>query len=101
AKLTCNFIVVDTLKVYPGTPLYDRYKDRVTFSLYPYVNKFTDEKLNEKAEKHRQLLYREFYLRLSVINNLPKRTLLTALTKDSILLKYVWKRAGSKLFSSE
>jgi radical SAM superfamily enzyme YgiQ (UPF0313 family) len=61
ARKYCDFIVVDTLKVYPGTPLFDKFKELVTFSLYPYTNTFNNQIYKNAAEQKRKWFYKSFY----------------------------------------
>ena len=37
--------VAEGLILYPGTALYEKHKDLIDFSLFPYVNKFKDPKI--------------------------------------------------------
>lgn len=92
AKQTCDYILVDTLKVYPGTPLFDKLREQVTFTLYPYQNYFSDEKRNKMAAARRSYFYRKFYLSQSFVLQIPFK-ILPHLSQLKVMVKYVMKRA--------
>ncbi|MEX0812918.1 MAG: radical SAM protein [Chitinophagales bacterium] len=66
-KADFNFITIGELIAYPGTLLYERMKDDVEFSIFPYVNKFKDERLNENAYKFQRYFFRKFYFNYKTI----------------------------------
>ncbi len=70
-----NYVVVDTLKVYPGTPLYNKFQDLIDFSLIPYRNKFKDSAFNSEAAKNRKDFYRKFYFSMNYVFNSPLKNL--------------------------
>lgn len=78
AKKTCDFIVVDYLKVYPGTPLFDKISNKVNFSLYPYINEFKDPQHNAMAAAKRSAMYRGFYFSSNFLLRSPKHILKSA-----------------------
>ena len=57
-----SFIVISTLKPYPGTVLFDEFRNEIDFSLIPYNNEFSSQEIVEKAKIHQKLLTRKFYL---------------------------------------
>jgi len=71
------------LTLYPGTDLYEKYKDQVSFKLFPYENKFKDENLNNIYQKRLSLFNRKFYLSKKIIDaslvaiKRPKQTIQT------------------------
>ncbi|MCS6933614.1 MAG: B12-binding domain-containing radical SAM protein [Chitinophagales bacterium] len=95
AKELCHFAIVDTLKIYPGTPLHNRYKHLLHFSLMPYKNEFTDPLLTQKATKHRKYIYRKFYFRPAQLFNFPLSIYTDASIKDTI--PYVFKMVSRKV----
>lgn len=56
-----SFIVVSTLKPYPGTVLFDQYKNELDFSLVPYKNEFFQNEMNLNAINHQQYFMRKYY----------------------------------------
>jgi len=54
---------VGELTPYPGTELYELLKDQVEFSLFPYVHRFKDPSITEKAMRYRDLFHQRFYMR--------------------------------------
>ncbi len=92
AKKTCDYILVDTLKVYPGTPLFEKLKHQVNFSLYPYINYFTDEAHNKIAAKRRSYFYRKFYFSQEFVFQSPMK-LLPHLSHAKVAINYIFKRA--------
>lgn len=58
-----SFIAVAEITPYPGTALYNRLRDRVDFSLFPYKNEFKDRTLHENFLKNERIFFRRFYLR--------------------------------------
>jgi anaerobic magnesium-protoporphyrin IX monomethyl ester cyclase len=53
--------------LYPGTPLYERHKDQIDFSLFPYINKFRDERVEKAFLQKQSLFYKNFYMRPTFI----------------------------------
>lgn len=87
-----DYILVSTLTLYPGTPLYERLSDRFEFSLFPSKGRFKDPSLEERAKLWERRFYREFYLsprylfaRLAGLVRRPRETLANA----RLLLDYV------------
>lgn len=72
AKKAFHYVVADTLKIYPGTPLFEKMGHLVTFSLLPYKNDFTDTAHDAVAEKRRSRFYRSFYLSGNFLLHSPK-----------------------------
>ncbi len=57
-----DYIVVSKLIPYPGTPLFEKLKDDIEFSLLPYKNEFKDRSLEKKYKLWEKEFYRRFYL---------------------------------------
>jgi radical SAM superfamily enzyme YgiQ (UPF0313 family) len=72
AKKYFNFVAVDTLKVYPGTPLFEKIGHDVQFSLMPYQNEFKDKAFIVKSNARRSFFYRKFYFSINFISNLMR-----------------------------
>jgi radical SAM superfamily enzyme YgiQ (UPF0313 family) len=62
-KSKLDFVVVSQLIPYPGTPLFEKLKEKTNFSLFPYKNEFKDEKISSKYHNLEKKFYREFYFR--------------------------------------
>jgi anaerobic magnesium-protoporphyrin IX monomethyl ester cyclase len=52
---------------YPGTPIYKKYEEKIEFSLFPYKNKFRDDKISSTAKMRVKKFYRMFYFRPKLI----------------------------------
>jgi radical SAM superfamily enzyme YgiQ (UPF0313 family) len=68
-----SFIVVSTLKPYPGTVLFEQYKNELKFSLVPHKNEFLQKEVNLSTINHQQYFMRKYYfhpiiwLRISIL----------------------------------
>lgn len=58
-----DFIGVNILTPYAGTPFFEMVKDDIVFSLVPYECRFKDDSIARNAAKRERKLYRDFYLR--------------------------------------
>jgi len=68
-----DYMGVTALTAYPGTPLFEKLKDQIDFSILPYVNRFKDEELNARREKWEKEFYKRFYFRpRQIFHNLKK-----------------------------
>jgi len=65
SKLT--FVILSELVPYPGTPLFPMMKDKINFSLMPYVNEYKDPKLRAQYHKWEKEFYFRFYFRPAYI----------------------------------
>ncbi len=93
-----NYVVVDTLKIYPGTPIFDKFKESVDFSLVPYQNEFLDESFNRQAVLFRKKFYRNFYFSIDYLFNAPVKNLMN-FDHLGILVDYVWNMAKTSSLS--
>jgi len=84
AKRTSNYIAVDALIVYPGTPLFEKFGHLVTFSLYPYRNSFSDPEHVRLAEQRKNRFFRSFYLTPGVFTRVPLRSFLHSTLKRAV-----------------
>lgn len=91
AKKTSNFIAVDTLIVYPGTPLFEKLKHLVSFSLFPYKNMFTSAEHNKIAEARKNKFYRKFYLTPGFLMRAPLKAFSHIALKNAV--PYVLRRS--------
>lgn len=73
ARRFFDYVVVDAIKLYPGTPLFEKMGHLVHFSLVPYQNYFLDPTYNQIGEKRRSRFYREFYFSTNFLRRLPKQ----------------------------
>jgi radical SAM superfamily enzyme YgiQ (UPF0313 family) len=62
-QLDLEYVNATDITPYPGTRLFGELKDKVTFSLFPYLCTFRDRQLQEKGLKLSKLFFYNFYLR--------------------------------------
>lgn len=62
-----DFATVGQTVPYPGTHLYDQYKDQVQFSLFPYTNEWKNAGRRKQLRTWEQRFLREMYFRPSYI----------------------------------
>jgi anaerobic magnesium-protoporphyrin IX monomethyl ester cyclase len=55
-----DYVGIGGLVLYPGTALFNRYRDQLEFSLLPYVNRFKDEELQRRYLRWNKELYNAF-----------------------------------------
>lgn len=94
-----DYIVVKTLKIWPGTELYKKYIDAIQFHLFPFENKFKDPLLEQKAIEREKRFYREFYMRPEYIVKQLKNLLIhprQIIYGFCGLLKYIFSRKNYK-----
>ncbi len=60
-QIDLDYIIVEKLTPYPGTKLFEDLKDNIIFSLFPYSNRFKDNRLEEKAIRLEKSFYHKFY----------------------------------------
>lgn len=60
-----DFVSVGELTPYPGTELFNRFKDKISFSILPYHSSFINSPNTYK--KYESLFYTKYYLRLNYI----------------------------------
>lgn len=68
-KAEFDFILVSQLIPYPGTPLYEKFKNDIDFSILPYHNKFKDRSMENLFHEREKEFYRRFYLRKEYVQN--------------------------------
>lgn len=64
-----SLAAIEGLSLYPGTKLYDLYKDEIEFNLFPYTNEFKDPGIKILHEERKSIFYKKFYLRPSFLKN--------------------------------
>lgn len=81
-----DFIAISRLCLYPGTPLFERMRDNIDFSLFPYRNQFRDKRLERESIEKEKAFYLSFYLDflyllriIRVFVKKPKQTILLSL----------------------
>lgn len=68
-----DFITIGELIAYPGTSMYNKLRDGVDFSVFPYKNEFKDESLRENAYEFQRYFFRRFYFNPKVIFGIIKK----------------------------
>lgn len=58
-----SFASFNPLTPYPGTGLFDQVKHLIDFEIYPYKNRWKDEKIYDKFDSDKLKFYKGFYLR--------------------------------------
>lgn len=56
-----NFASINPLTPYPGTALFERLREDVEFSIFPYKNDFKDKNLAETFADRKKHFYKSFY----------------------------------------
>ncbi len=82
-KSKLDFVIVSQLILYPGTPLFEKLREEINFSLFPYKNEFKDKEILSKYHKREKAFYREFYFRPSYI--IKRIQMLLSFPKESFL----------------
>lgn len=84
-KIKFDFVVASRLCLYPGVPLFEKARQDIDFSLFPYRNKFKDDKIEYESMSREKIFYRSFYFDpLCIIRTFrffwskPKKTILLA-----------------------
>ncbi|MEW6087679.1 MAG: radical SAM protein [bacterium] len=96
-----DYILVKKLKLWPGTDIYEKYKDKIQFNLFPFENRFKDPMDEQKSTLNEKKFYREFYLRPSYIIKQAKNLLShpgELLKGFFTLLKYLFSNKTNKDF---
>jgi len=66
-ELNFDYVVVFKAISYPGTVLFDDFKDKVEFSLFPYMNRLKDADLDKAYGEWERKFYSSYYLRPAYI----------------------------------
>ena len=77
-------IAVSKLIAYPGTPLYEKLRKEVDFSLFPYKNIFKNGLKDDEIFRWQKRFYREFYFRPTYIAK--KAQLIFSKPKESLII---------------
>jgi len=91
-KSDLTFAIVFELIPYPGTPLFPLMKDKINFSLMPYVNEYKDPELRERFHKWEKEFYYKFYFRPKYIARSMARAIskpIETVTSALKLLKFI------------
>jgi anaerobic magnesium-protoporphyrin IX monomethyl ester cyclase len=75
AAANFDYIGIGGLVLYPGTPLFEVYKDQVEFSLFPYVNRFKDNSLQKRYVRWNNELYDSFLYSGNFLKKMVGKTL--------------------------
>ena len=57
-----SFIAVSGLMFYPGTAMFEKNKHLLEFNIYPYSNRFSDPRMEDRKYRLEKEFYRRFYL---------------------------------------
>ena len=68
-----DLAIIDTIALYGGTPLLERFKEAAEFQLIPYVSQWRDPEVVQEALNRERILYRKFYFRPKTILRLISR----------------------------
>ena len=90
-KSDINFASYNPMTPYPGTALFNQFKDEINFSIYPYKNEWKNKEILVTYEKRKKQFYKQFYFRFRFL-----------LINNRILLKYIQQAPlmGYKLIQS-
>ncbi len=91
-----DFISINILTPYKGTPFFEQVKDEIDFSLIPYVCRFKDDSIARRTAVHERRLFRGFYLRPSTIWR--HRGLVLRYPHRTLRLAYMMLRHWGKAF---
>ena len=62
-----DLVIVDTLSIYGGSDLTQRYKQEVEFQLLPYISRWKNPEVERVALQREKTLYRQFYFRPRIL----------------------------------
>ncbi|MBI5418372.1 radical SAM protein [Candidatus Poribacteria bacterium] len=79
-KENFDFVVVTRLKFSPGTEIFEKYKDKIKFNLFPYKVAFDEPGYDEKTLLWEKLFYRKFYFRFRYYLKKLKLMLISPIT---------------------
>lgn len=97
-SLELDYATMGQTVPYPGTHLYEQYKDRVEFSLYPYRNEWKDPGRRAQLLRWEAQLYRDLYLRVPYLARHAARFIKhprTAFAAGRALLPHMLGRHGN------
>ena len=70
-----DYITVNKLIAYPGTELFEKLKDQINFSLFPYKNEWKNSNIEKRTEQMEKEFYKRFYYRKKFILKNAKKIL--------------------------
>jgi len=62
-----DLVIVDTLSIYGGSDLTQRFKQDVEFQLLPYISRWKNPEVERVALQREKTLYRQFYFRPRIL----------------------------------
>lgn len=62
-----DWIIVDSIAVYGGSTLAERFRDEIEFQLIPYVSRWREAEIDRVGLNRERILYRQFYLRPHIL----------------------------------
>ena len=74
-KTGLDYVVVEKLTPYPGTPLFERMRGQIDFQLFPYLNRLKDPAEEERVYRWEKEFYRRFYLSPGFIGRMTRYAL--------------------------
>lgn len=96
SAIECKFDYITTfqLVMYPGTEIFNRLKEDIVFNVFPYENKFRDEKVGINAALYQKIFFRRFYFRFqtfrTMVRTIKKNGLKEVVFTGISFLKYIF-----------
>jgi radical SAM superfamily enzyme YgiQ (UPF0313 family) len=69
-KLKFDYIAISTLTLYPGTALFNKLSEKISFSILPYQNEYDDPTFHKNAKKYQRYFMFKFYFNHHTIRNI-------------------------------
>jgi len=88
-RSTLDFLIVTKLVPYPGTPLFEREKDKIEFGLLPYRSRFKHEVSGSEIIRLEKEVYRRFYFRPAQILRLAFVCMRSPFQSFKLLLSFL------------
>jgi len=92
--LDLDYATIGQTVPYPGTSLYEQYRDQIDFSLYPYRNEWKDPSRREQLEAWERRFFRETYFNIPYVARHAMRFIKnpgTTLAAGRALLPFVFR----------
>ncbi len=82
-----DYVLVASLVAYPGTPLFEKMRNSVEFSLFPHICRYKDAAVEKRLVDMERRFYREFYFRPLYVLQRLRRFLLHPIETAANLAK--------------
>jgi len=69
-SLPCDYFLIDMLRIYPGTKLFEMKRHAIDFNLFPYKNDFRDSSIEDIYHFREREFYRNVYLRPAYLSRM-------------------------------